>query len=321
MNHDLVTIFGGSGFVGRYAVRALAKRGYRIRVAVRHPNLANYLLPMGHVGQIQLLRANVTNADAVAAAVGGASAVINLVGLLQESSRQHFSEVHAEAAGLLARTARAEGATTFVHISTAGVEANAESAYARTKAEGERRVREHFPQAAILKPSILFGPEDNFFNRFAALARISKVMPLIGGGRTRFQPVYVGDVARAIACCIERDFTQGCTYELGGPKIYTFRQLIELILRETGRRRLLISVPFPLAMLQATLMAVLPKPPLTRDQVRLLKTDNVVSPGALGLGDLGIEPEPLEAILPTYLWRFRREGQYEHLSEVSAKLA
>lgn len=308
---SLVTIFGGSGFLGRYAVRALAKKGHRIRVAVRRPHLANYLLPMGHVGQIQLLKANVTSPDAVAFALRGATTAINFVGLLHESGRQRFRSIHSDAAGLVARAAWAAGARTFVHVSTAGIEANPESQYALTKVDGERLVREAFPEATVLKPSIVFGPEDNFFNRFAALARISPVIPLIGGGKTRFQPVYVGDVAKAVETCVDDIATRGRSYELGGPGVYTFRELIEIVLRETGRKRWLVNIPFSFAILQATVLQFLPKPPLTPDQVRLLKTDNVVSAGVPTLADLGIDPEPLEAILPTYLWRFRREGQYE----------
>jgi NADH dehydrogenase len=313
--HSLVTIFGGSGFLGHHAVRALAKKGYRIRVAVRRPHLANILPPMGHVGQIQLVKANVTNAEQVASAVRGASAVINVVGLLQESGRQRFATLHAQAAGTIARAAKAAGAGTFVHISSAGIEANTDSVYARTKLEGQRLVREAFADATILKPSLVFGPEDNFFNRFAALARMSPVLPLIGGGKTKFQPVYVGDVAAAIETCVESTSASGKTYELGGPAIYTFRELIELVLRETGRRRRLVSVPFPLATLKATFLQLLPHAPITVDQVRLLKHDNIISAGALTLADLGIQPETLEAVLPSYLWRFRREGQYTDLTD------
>ena len=306
----LVTIFGGSGFLGRYTVRALAKKGYRIRVAVRRPNLANYLLPMGHVGQIQLVKANIGDPAAVSSALRGASAAINLVGLLRETGRQRFAAVHTDAAERIAQTARAAGVRHLVHVSTVGIEQNKASSYARSKLEGERRVRAAFSEATILRASIVFGPEDNFFNRFAALARISPILPLIGGGKTRFQPVYVGDVASAISKCAEDPASQGKIYELGGPTIYTFRQLLELTLRETGRRRWLVSIPFPLAAAQAAILQLLPNPLLTVDQVRLLRTDNVVAPGAATLGDLGIDPESVEAVLPSYLWRFRSEGQY-----------
>jgi len=313
--NELVTIFGGSGFLGRYAVRALAKQGYRIRVAVRQPNLANYLPPMGRVGQIQLLRTNVTNLDAVAAAVHGAAAVINLVGVLHESGRQRFAALHSDAAGHVARAAKAAGAQSFVHMSSAGVDVNSDSSYARTKADGERLVREAFPEASILRPSIVFGPEDNFFNRFAAMATVSPVLPLIGGGRTRFQPVYVGDVAAAIETCVRDTSTRGKTFELGGPTLYTFRQLMELTLHETRRRCWLVPLPFSLAAFQAKFLQFLPNAPLTPDQVRLLKHDNIVAAGAQTLADLSIEPETVEAVLPAYLWRFRREGQYSGPTE------
>ncbi|HEX4077842.1 MAG TPA: complex I NDUFA9 subunit family protein [Rhizomicrobium sp.] len=308
---SLVTVFGGSGFLGRYVVRALARAGHRIRVGVRQPNLANFLPPMGHVGQIQLVRADVTDADALARAMRGADAAINLVGILYESGRQRFESVHAGAAGKIGAAARAQGVSSLVHISAIGASPDSPSLYARSKAQGEARLREAFSTAAILRPSIIFGPEDDFFNRFAALARLSPALPLIGGGHTRFQPAYVCDVAEAVARCVADEQTRGVTYELGGPTVYTFKQLIELVLAETNRRRLLIPIPFPLAMLKASLLELLPKPLLTRDQVRLLQQDNVVSPGARGFADLGIEPDAVESIIPSYLWRFRSEGQFE----------
>ena len=308
---SLVTVFGGSGFVGRYAVRALARDGYRIRVAVRQPNLGNFLLPMGAVGQIQLVKADVTNADSVAAALKGAAAVVNLVGVLYESGHQRFQTVHTEAASTIARAATVAGVSTLVHISAAGASADSDALYARTKADGERRVRAEFPASVVLRPSLVFGPEDNFFNRFAALARLLPALPLIGGGLTRFQPAYVADIGEAITRCVENGAFAGKTYELGGPRIYTFRQLLELMLLEINRRRLLIPLPFPIAMLQARILQLLPNPPLTCDQVRLLRHDSVVGDGALTFADLDIEPDSVEAVLPAYLWRFRRGGQYE----------
>jgi NADH dehydrogenase len=307
----LVTVFGGSGFLGRYVVRALARAGQRIRVGVRYPNLANYLPPMGNVGQIQIVRTNVIDPDQVALALRGAKAAVNLVGILYESGRQRFQGLHAQAAGTIADAARREGLRSLVHVSAIGASADSESLYARSKAEGETRVREAFPDATILRPSIVFGPEDDFFNRFAALARISPVLPLIGGGRTRFQAVYVCDVADAVSRCVTDPETAGMTYELGGPSIYTFRELMQLLLAEIHRRRLLLPLPFPIAMLKASVLELLPRPMLTRDQVRLLRQDNVVSPGARTLADLDIEPDTVEAIIPKYLWRFRREGQFE----------
>ncbi|MGH6876827.1 MAG: complex I NDUFA9 subunit family protein [Rhizomicrobium sp.] len=307
----LVTVFGGSGFLGRYVVRALAQAGHRIRVGVRRPNLANFLLPMGNVGQIQIVKTDVTDADAVARALRGAEAAINLVGILYESGRQRFQRVHVEAAGNIAAAAKGQNLRSLVHVSAIGASPDSPSLYARSKAEGEARVREAFPAASILRPSIVFGPDDDFFNRFASLARLSPALPLIGGGRTRFQPVYVCDVAAAAARCVTDAQTRAVTYELGGPSIYTFKQLMQLVLAETNRRRLLVPVPFSVAMVKASVLGLLPKPLLTRDQVRLLEQDNVVSPGARTLADLGIEAEAVEAIIPAYLWRFRREGQFE----------
>lgn len=315
----LVTVFGGSGFLGRYTVRALARAGHRIRVAVRQPHLANFVLPMGHVGQIQIVHANVTDGETVARALKGADAAVNLVGILYESGRQKFRVLHADAAETIASAARDAGATALVHVSAIGADPQSDSVYARTKGEGEARVREAYPGAAILRPSIVFGPEDRFFNRFAGLARISPALPLIGGGRTRFQPVYVVDVASAVLSCIENPANAGRTYELGGPGVYTFRELMRLVLAETNRRRLLVPVPWSIAMLKAAFLGLLPNPMLTRDQVRLLRRDNVVAPDAPGLADLGITPEPPEAIIPSYLWRFRREGQFEDPAQVPSQ--
>lgn len=308
---SLVTVFGGSGFLGRHTVRALAGAGYRVRVAVRRPNLANFLVPMGTVGQIQIVKANVDDDDQIAAAIRGADIVVNLVGILYQSGHQRFESLHAEAAGAIAKAAKAAGAHSLIQVSAIGADTESESAYARTKAEGEARVRDAFPDATILRPSILFGPEDNFFNRFAGLARMLRFLPLIGGGTTKFQPVYASDVAAAIVKCTQDATTRAKTYELGGPSIYSFKELMALILRETGRKNLLLPVPYWIAMPQATFLQMLPSPLLTRDQVKLLKTDNVVSSGALTLADLGIQPDSLEAILPAYLWRFRAEGQFE----------
>jgi NADH dehydrogenase len=310
----LVTVFGGAGFIGRHTVQALAKGGAgpRLRVPARKPNLATYLLPMGHVGQIQLMRANVTNSDDVARAVAGSDAVVNLVGILNPAGAgQNFEAIHVEAPRTIARAAREAGVGTFVHISTPGISPESESAYARSKARGEIVLRAEFPGATILRPSLVFGPEDDFFNKFANLARFLPMLPLIGGGHTKFQPVYVGDVAAAIVRCVDDPATRGMTYELGGPVVYSFKQMLEIILRESGRKRLLLPLPFALANIQAFFLQFLPGKLLTPDQVTFLKTDNVVAPGALTLDDLGIVPDSMEAILPAYLWRFRRKGQYE----------
>ena len=307
MNTNLVTVFGGSGFLGRHTVRALAKAGWRIRVATRHPHAAFFLRPLGSVGQIDFIKCDVSDPDAVARAVHGAKAVVNLCGILFQSG-QTFEEVQADGAANIAQAARAAGADALVHVSALGADNESDSEYAVTKAEGEAAVREAFPSAVILRPSIIFGPEDGFFNKFASLARFTPALPLIGGGRTRFQPVFVGDVAQAIVTGLTRQ--DGRTYELGGPAVYSFKELLQLILRETGRRRILVPVPFGIAILKAAFLQILPKPLLTMDQVRLLKTDNVVAATAPGLAELGITPTSVEAVVPAYLWRFHPKGEY-----------
>jgi len=279
-------------------------------------------LPMGHVGQIALFKCNVRNAKQVAAAVHGASGVVNLTGILFSRGRQNFNAVHVEGAAAIADAARAGGAASLVHISSIGANSDAESSYAASKGEGEQRVREAFPDATILRPSIVFGPEDDFFNRFAALARILPVLPLIGGGHTRFQPVFVGDVASAVLRALRDPSARGKTYELGGPTVYSFKELMQVILRETCRKRLLLPVPFSVASFQAFFLQFLPKPLLTPDQVTLLKSDNVVAAPDT-LASLGIEPTSVEAEVPTYLSRFRPKGQFDELARerVSAKPA
>ncbi len=307
----LVTIFGASGFLGRHIVRALANEGWRVRAAVRHPNTAHFLKPMGRVGQVQLLKANVLDDASVAAAVRGADAVINLVGILAESGSQRFAALHADAAERIARAAAEAGVARLLHVSAVGASADSPSAYARSKADGEARVRAAFAGATIFRPSIVFGPEDDFFNRFAGLARFLPALPLIGGGHTRFQPVYVGDVAQAAARVLADPLTAGKTYELGGPEVMTMKQVMQLVLQVAHRRRLLVPVPFALAKIKAAFLGLLPNPILTLDQVKQLQTDNVVSEGALTLRDLGILPTSAEAILPAYLWRFRKQGEFE----------
>jgi NADH dehydrogenase len=312
MNNSLVTILGGSGLLGRYAVRAFANAGWRIKVGVRHPNLAHYLSPMGQVGQILVAKADVRDADAVVAAVKGADVVVNLVGILHPAGGQSYQNVHVEAPRTIARAAKAAGVNALLHISTMNISVDSQSAYARSKAEGEIALRTGFPQATLIKPSLVFGPDDQFFNKFAGLARMLPALPLIGGGHTKFQPVFAGDVADAILKCAQDPATRGKTYELGGPTIYSFKDMLKLILRETGRSRPLIPIPFWLASIQAFFLQLLPGKLLTPDQVKFLKTDNVVTPGALTLGDLGIRPDSLEAIAPSYLWRFRPKGQFEN---------
>lgn len=308
MANDVVTVFGGAGFLGRSVVRALARRGAQVRVACRRPDEALRCKPMGDVGQVVPVAANIRDDASVAAAVAGASAVINLVGILFERGRQTFDAVHRDGAERIARAAASGGVARLVHVSAIGADAQSVSKYARSKGEGEQAVTAAFDQAVILRPSILFGPDDDFFNRFAALARISPVLPLIGSGHTRFQPVYVHDVAEAVVAALSNPDTTGRTYELGGPQIYSFRQLLELLLTVIGRKRLLVPVPFWLATANAFFLEFFPVPPLTRDQVRLLRRDNVVTEGVAGFTDLGISPTGPEVILPTYLSRYRRGG-------------
>ena len=314
IRYELVTVFGGSGFVGRYVVRALANRGYRVRVAVRRPATAGFLRTYGGVGQIQPVFANVRDEASVSRAVAGADAVVNLVGILAESGRQKFSAVHSGGAALIARQAAAAGIDRLVHISAIGADAESASAYAQSKAEGETAVLEAVPDAVVLRPSIVFGPEDEFFNRFAGMARLSPALPMIGGGKTRFQPIFVGDVGEAVARAIDGDARKGTVYELGGPEIRTFRQCMELMLSVIGRKRLLVTLPFGAADAMGAVFQMLPGAPLTQDQVAQLRNDNVVSDAAMADGrtleGLGIDPAGLEAILPTYLQRFRRAGEF-----------
>ncbi|MFN4088885.1 MAG: complex I NDUFA9 subunit family protein [Alphaproteobacteria bacterium] len=310
MFHRRVTVFGGSGFVGRYLVKRLAAEGSVVRVAVRRPAEADFLKPLGAVGQIVPVAANVRDRERVAAAVAGVDAVVNLVGILQEGGGQTFDGVQAEGARTVAEAARDAGVGRLVQMSAIGADAGSESRYARTKAAGEAAVREAFPTASIVRPSIVVGPEDDFFNRFGRMAVLSPALPLIGGGVTRFQPVVVGDVADALMAILRDPATAGQTYELGGPQVYSFRELMELLLRITGRRRCLFTLPFGLADFQARFLEKLPRAPLTRDQVKLLQRDNVVSGSLPGLTDLGIAPTAIEVILPTYLERFRRGGRF-----------
>ncbi|NOJ49703.1 complex I NDUFA9 subunit family protein [Bradyrhizobium archetypum] len=314
----LVTVFGGSGFLGRNVVRALAKRDYRIRVAVRRPELAGHLQPLGRVGQIHPVQANVRYPASVEAAMRDSAVAINLTGTLIESGAQTFDAVQTKGAETIARTAAAAGAR-MVHVSAIGADENAPSAYSRTKAAGEKAVLAAVPSATILRPSLLFGPEDQFTNRFAALARISPFLPLIGGGVTRLQPAYVGDVAAAVADAVDGKTKAGSVYELGGPEVLTMREIMEVILKITERKRILISLPWELAKMQALFLQFAPGPfKLTPDQVAMLQSDNVVSDTAkaagLTLEGLGITPESIEAIAPQYLWRFRAAGQFQRKS-------
>lgn len=322
MTGKLAVVFGGSGFVGRNVVRELARRGWRVRVAVRRPHHAQFLRPMGVVGQIQLKQCNIRHQPSVAEALRDADAVVNLVGILFQNGPQRFDAVQADGAATVARLAAEAGVTNYVHLSAIGADAKSDSLYARTKGEAEEAVRSAVPTAAIIRPSIIFGVEDSFFNKFAAIATTTPFtpLPLIGGGKTKFQPIYVDDVADAVCEALVRPAAAGRIYEIGGPRIYTFRELMELMLSEIGQRRPLIPVPFPIATLigaagEVAGLAPFVDPPLTRDQVKLLKHDNIVDiDGEVGvLADLGVDPATVEAILPSYMVRYRRYGQFaEH---------
>lgn len=313
-NRALITIYGGSGFIGRHVVRAIAKTGARMRIAVRRPELAGHLQPMGGVGQINAVQANVRFPESLLAAVDGADAVVNLVGILFPSGKQSFDAVQDEGARHVAEAAKAAGARAFVHVSAIGASADALSVYARSKAAGEDAVRSVYPGAVILRPSIVFGPEDDFFNRFAALARIAPVLPLIGGGKTRLEPVFAGDVAKAVMAGLTGKADARAPYELGGPEVLTLKEVMQRVLDYTMRKRLLVPEPFWLAKLQAFFLQLLPTPPLTIDQVRLLQSDNVVSDearrGGRTLEALGIEPVAIAAVVPDYLEQFRPRGQF-----------
>ncbi len=310
----LVTVFGGSGFVGRYVVQALARRGHRIRVAVRRPDLAGHLQPLGMVGQIKAIQANLRYRWSVDRAVEGVDAVVNLVGILAESGRQTFDAVQAFGPRAIGEAARAQGIARVVHVSAIGADQPSTVGYMRSKAEGEAGIRETVPEAVIVRPSIVFGPEDSFFNRFAAMARLSPALPLIGGGKTRFQPVFAGDVGEAIARAVDGGAEPGAIYELGGPETLTFRQCMERMLKVTKRKRLLLPLPWFAARIMGRVGEYLPGKPITLDQVRMLMFDNVVSADAererRTLEGLGIEPTALEVVLPTYLSRFREYGEF-----------
>ena len=317
MTGKLAVVFGGSGFVGRNVVRELARRGWRVRVAVRRPHLAQFLRPMGAVGQIQLKQCNVRYRPSVEDALIGADAVINLVGLLFQNGRQEFNSVQAMGSATIAKLAADAGVKSFVQLSAIGADSASESLYARSKGEGERAVCDAIPTATILRPSIVFGAEDSFFNKFATMASFSPMLPLVGGGQSKFQPVYVDDLADAICAALERPEAAGKTYEIGGPRSYSFRELMELMLSETGQRRVLVPIPFLVASwigFVAQIIGRLPfmEPLLTQDQVKLLKHDNVVDmSGAVGtIADLGVEPHTVESVLPSYMVRYRRYGQF-----------
>lgn len=319
MTGKLAVVFGGSGFVGRNVVRELAKKGWRVRVAVRRPHLAQFLRPMGAVGQVQLVQTNIRHRQSVAAALKDADAVVNLVGILAQSGRQRFETVHASGAETVSQLAAEAGIKDFVQLSAIGADILSASDYARSKGVAEACIREAIPTAVILRPSIIFGPQDSFFNRFADLSTFSPFLPAFGGGKTRYQPIYVDDVADAVCAALSDPSHQGRIYELGGPAIYTFTELLQLMLTQTGRQRLIAPIPFAVAPLVGVIgelvgFAPFVDPPVTRDQIKLLKEDNIV--GLTGdddigtIADLGITTTTVESILPTYMVRFRKYGQF-----------
>lgn len=310
MTPKLVTVFGGSGFIGRQVVRELAAKGCRVRIAVRDTELAMPLKTAGDVGQVTPIQTTVRSDASVRAAIDGADAVVNLVGILYERGGQSFEAVHVDGPRRIAEAAKAAGITRFVQMSALGAKPDSTAKYARSKAAGEAAVRANVPEAVVVRPSIVFGPQDSFFNRFASLMRIAPLLPLIGGGEQKFQPVYVGDVADAIGKGLTDPSMAGRTFELGGPTVYTFRELMELTMEETGRHVGLVPLPFEIAKIQALLMEILPVPPLTRDQVELLKSDNICGGDLPGLSDIGINPTAAEVILPTYLDIYRKGGRY-----------
>ena len=301
----VVTVFGGSGFLGRHIVRALVKRGWRVRVAVRRPNEALFLKTAGAVGQVAIMQANIRDEASVRKSVKGVDAVVNLVGILYETGKQKFSAVQAEGARTVAQSTADEGVQRFVQLSAIGASSESEAAYAQSKAAGEAAVLEAIPQAVILRPSLVIGPEDDFFNRFAKMAALAPALPLVGGGETLYQPVAVQDVAQATCEALENPDCGGKIYELGGPDIFSFKNLMEIMLSHTGQKRILTPLPFFAAQLISRFTQFLPNPPLTPDQVIMLRSDNIADDNLPGLGDLGIAPTPIESVLPHYLSRFK----------------
>ncbi|CUK14109.1 hopanoid-associated sugar epimerase [Ruegeria denitrificans] len=322
----LVTIYGGSGFVGRYIARRMANEGWRVRVAVRRPNEAMFVKPYGVVGQVEPILCNIRDDASVAAVMHGADAVVNCVGVLNELGKNEFDSVQAEGAERIARIAAEQGVARMVHISAIGADAASSSEYSRTKAQGEAGVLAHMPDAMVLRPSIIFGTEDQFFNRFAGMTRLGPFLPLVGA-ETRFQPVYVDDVAKAAVQGVLGQAEAG-TYELGGPEVKSFRALMQQMLGVIYRRRVIIGIPFWAARIMAGVLDIVkfvsfqlfPNPILTRDQLKNLRRDNVVSEDAKGFGVLGIEPATLESILPDYLWKFRPSGQYDEIQKSADNL-
>ena len=309
-NNQQIAVFGGGGFLGRHLIRELTKQNYRIKIATRNPYLKGYLRPLGNPGQIELIKTNIFNIEDVKKVLRNCDYVINLVGILYETKKQKFNQIHSDFPLLLSNLCNEFGIKNLVHVSALGVKEKHTSQYAQSKLQGEKNIQNIFKSSVILRPSIVFGPEDKFFNTFASYARISPFLPLIGGGRTKFAPVYCVDVGKSIVKSLELKNSKPKIYELGGPKNYSFRELIEILLREIKKKRLLINVPFNIAKFQSYFFQMLPKPILTMDQVELLKYDNVISGDYPGLQDLGIEGKTIHSILPQYIYRYKTYGQF-----------
>ena len=308
-DYKTATVFGGTGFLGTQIVRELAARDYIVKVATRVPERAYFLKPCGAVGQVVPFACNYSDDESLAAAVKGSDVVVNCIGILFESAKQSFEALHEKLPARIAKAVSAAGVETFVHISALGVEEST-SKYAKSKLAGEKALLAAFPNASILRPSVIFGEDDNFFNMFASMAKVLPALPLIGGGQTKFQPVFVGDVADAVMACLESDAAKGQIYALGGPEVLSFEEIYKKLFEYTGQERLLLPLPFGAAKVQAFFMGILPNPPLTRDQVESLKYDNVVKSGEKTLADLGVSATNLDLILPQYLMRYRRGGRF-----------
>jgi len=309
-NNQQIAIFGAGGFLGRHLMRKLTELDYRIKVATRSPYLKGYLKSQGNAGQIELFKTNIFNEDEVKNILNNCDIAINLVGILYETKKQKFSQIHEKFPYLLSRLCNECEVKNLIHVSALGVEEKYESKYKQSKLNGEKNIKDNFKKSIILRPSVIFGPEDKFFNTFASLAQISPILPLIGGGKTKFSPIYVGDVAEAIVQALSINNTESKIYELGGPENYSFKELMEILLATIKKKRLLISIPFGLAKFQSYFLQMMPNPLLTPDQVELLKNNNIVSGDYLTLKDLGIIGTPIQNILPKYIYRFRTGGQF-----------
>ena len=309
-NQKIIAIFGGGGFLGKHLMRQLTKLDYRVKVATRNPYLKGYLKPLGNPGQIELLKTNIFNSDDVKKVLKDCDSVINLVGILYETRKQKFNQIHAKFPYMLANLSNELGIRNLVHVSALGVKEKSVSKYMQSKLEGEKNIQEIFKSSVILRPSVCFGPEDKFFNTFASIAQFSPFLPLIGGGKTKFEPIYVGDVGKAIVKALELNNLKPKIYELGGPESYSFKELMEILLKEIKKKRFLLPIPFGVAKFQSYFLQMLPKPILTADQIELLKQNNVISGEFPLLKDLGISGTPIQSVLPKYIYRFREGGQF-----------